>query len=366
MKTGSYCATITLLTLFGMLVFSPAWAQDARMDSGATDPAQRIYTVAYFEAGPYWEFTLLQQEVTEALDRLGVLPRIYFDQRFWLSPGWDAAAEVYREAARQLMNAPEVDLIICMGTVATKALLAENNGRTPIVSINVADPVASGIVDPETGKGALNLTLQYTRDKWQQAFVLFHQALPFTRMGIMYHDSPEGRSYSNVPQAREVARERGFTLVEYSHLDQQESEDSCAEGVRELISRNIDAFYISALNCFDWTQANPRKLIDSLHSRGIRTYSRDGTVHVRQGALMGLSTLDYTPLGEYYADRISRLLGIIPEGTPVVQDRYRPKITLNLDTARSMGVDAPLIVLISADEIFDSSISPINNSTMNK
>jgi len=318
-----------------------------------------VKRIAYFETGPYWEFSLLRAKVLESLDRLHVLKHMEFPQSLHVSPGWGADSSVYLAEARKLMTDPSVDLIISMGTVATKALLAENNERTPIVSIDVADPVGAGIIDAETGLGAVNLTLEYTRDKWQKVFVLFHQALPFQKLGILYHNSPEGRSYSNVNEAREVARDRGFTLVEYADLDQEESAQSCAEGVRSLIDQGVDAFYISALNCFDWTQENPRKIFDALHEQGIKTFARDGSVHVRKGALMGLSTLDYAPLGEFYAGRMARLLGFVSESVPMAEHQYSPKITLNLDTARELNLDVPLVLLITADEIFDSSLAPI-------
>lgn len=336
-----------------------------RSQSRSVDPGT-LKNIAYFEAGTYWEFSLLRDEVTAALTRLDVLKHVRFPESLHVSPGWEADPSVYLAEARRLMTDPSVDLIISMGTVATKALLAENNKKTPIVSIDVADPVGAGIIDAETGKGALNLTLQYTRDKWHKVFVLFHQALPFNKLGIMYHDSPEGRSYSNVNEAREVARDRGFTLVEYAGLDKEESPQSCTEGVRELIGQGIDSFYISALNCFDWTQANPQPIFDSLHAQGIWTFARDGSVHVRRGALMGLSTLDYAPLGNFYADRIARLLGLVPESLPLVQDQYSPKITLNLDTASDLKLDVPLVLLITADEIFDSSLAPVRNETGSK
>lgn len=315
--------------------------------------------IAYFEAGPYWEFSLLREKVVESLGRLQVLNQVEFTESLHISPGWGADSSVYLAEARKLMDDPSVDLIISMGTVATKALLAENNERTPIVSIDVADPVGAGIIDAETGQGAVNLTLHYTRDKWQKVFVLFHQALPFQKLGILYHNSPDGRSYSNVNEAREVARDRGFALVEYADLDQEESAQSCAEGVQSLISQGVDAFYISALNCFDWTQENPRKIFDALHEQGIKTFARDGSVHVRQGALMGLSTLNYAPLGEFYAGRMAQLLGFLPASAPMVEHQYSPKITLNLDTARVLNLDVPLVLLITADEIFDSSLAPI-------
>ena len=320
-----------------------------------------LKNIAYFEAGPYWEFALLREKIAAALERLHVLDRLQFPESVHVSPGWDADAEAFRAEAKRLMSDPSVDLIMSMGTVATKALLAENNGKTPIVSIDVADPVGTGIIDARTGKGASNLTLQYTPDKWQKVFVLFHQVLPFNKIGIMYHDSPEGRSYSNVNEAREVARDRGFTLVEYPKLDKGESEQSCIDGVETLISQDVDAFYISALNCFDWTKENPRKIFEALHENGIKTFARDGSVHVRNGALMGLSTLDYAPLGEFYASRIANLLGFVQESAPMVENQYSPKITLNLDTASELKLDIPLVLLITADEIFDSSLAPVKN-----
>jgi hypothetical protein len=78
---------------------------------------------------------------------------------------------------------------------------------------------------------------------------------------------------------------------------------------------------------------------------------------------MGLSTLDYAPLGNFYADRIARLLRLVPDSLPLVQDQYSPKITLNLDTAKDLKLDVPLVLLITADEIFDSSLTPIRSET---
>ena len=244
------------------------------------------------------------------------------------------------------------------------ALLAENNGKTPIMSVDVADPAGAGIVDRATGKGAANLTIRYTKDKWFKVFALFHEALPFLRLGIMYHDSPEGLSYSNVREAREVARERGFTLVEYPFLDKAESMESCTKGVDRLLTAGVDAFYISALNCFDWTQANPQAIFDTLNAHHIKTFARDGSVHVRRGALMGLSTLDYVPLGKFYADHIAAQLGLLPPNTQLETAAYTPKIALNLVTAQKMGMDLPLILLISADELFDVTLAGVDKTAV--
>ncbi len=338
------------------------WAviQQARADTEA--PAVKV--AAYFEAGSYWEFSLIYRQILAALEERGVLQHVVFPEGLHLSPGWDASEGEYRSVARRLMTNGTVDVILSMGTAATKALLAENNGKTPIMAIDIADPAGAGIVDSRTGIGAPNLTVQYIKDKWNKVFALFHEAFPFRRLGVMYYDSPEGLSYSNVREAREVARERGFALVEYPHLDKAESLDSCEQGVRTLIDQGIDAFYISALNCFDWTRDDPQSMLDALTEQGVKTFARDGSVHVRRGALMGLSTLNYAPLGKYYADRIAQQLGLLPPETILEKDVYTPKITLNLVTARGLAIDIPLLLLISADEIFDSTLTGVQNATM--
>ncbi|HEU6436345.1 MAG TPA: ABC transporter substrate binding protein [Nitratidesulfovibrio sp.] len=350
--------------LLPCLVAWSAHAAETTEKATQTAPRPPLKVAAYFEAGPYWEFSVLRQQIITALKDRGVLEHIDFPADRHISPGWDATDDTYRSAARKLMQDPSVDVILSMGTTATKALLAENNGRTPIMSIDVADPVGAGIVDRRTGKTAPNLTIHYVKDKWYKVFALFHEALPFKRLGIMYHDSPEGLSYSNVHEAREVARERGFTLVEYPRLDKAESGATCAQGVDELLRQGIDAFYISALNCFDWTQENPQPMFDALSSHGIRTFARDGSVHVRRGALMGLSTLDYVPLGRFYADRMAQRLGLLPPTAELERETYTPKITLNLVTANNLGMDIPLLLLISSDEIFDATLVGAQNATM--
>ena len=372
-RLGSFFATLAAALCCAVCLCANVQAAPQRepveqMTASAPAPSQpnpsRPKVAAYFEAGPYWEFTLLQKEIIKALRQRGVADRITLPGELYISPGWDASESVYRAEARKLMQNPDIDVIISMGTEATKALLAENNGKTPIMSVDVADPAGAGIVDRATGKGAANLTIRYTKDKWFKVFALFHEALPFLRLGIMYHDSSEGLSYSNVREAREVARERGFTLVEYPFLDKAESMESCSRGVDKLMSAGVDAFYISALNCFDWTQANPQAIFDTLNVHHIKTFARDGSVHVRRGALMGLSTLDYVPLGKFYADHIAAQLGLLPPNTQLETAAYTPKIALNLVTAQKMGMDLPLILLISADELFDVTLAGVDKTTV--
>ena len=66
--------------------------------------ANQPKVAAYFEAGPYWEFSLLQKEIIKALQQRGVAQHIVFPNEFHISPGWDAPDSVYRAEARKLID----------------------------------------------------------------------------------------------------------------------------------------------------------------------------------------------------------------------------------------------------------------------
>ena len=79
---------------------------------------------------------------------------------------------------------------------------------------------------------------------------------------------------------------------------------------------------------------------------------------------MGLSTLDYVPLGKFYADHIAAQLGLLPPNAQLETAAYTPKIALNLVTAQKMGMDLPLILLISADELFDVTLAGVDKTAV--
>ena len=97
---------------------APARASVEQMAAPAPASSQpkpsRPKVAAYFEAGPYWEFTLLQKEIIKALRQRGVADRITLPDELYISPGWDASESVYRAEARKLMQNPDIDVIISM------------------------------------------------------------------------------------------------------------------------------------------------------------------------------------------------------------------------------------------------------------
>ena len=282
---------------------------------------------------------------------------VVFPDALHVSPGWGVPADTYRERARELMGRQDVDCILAAGTQAAVALMKENNGRTPIIAIGLADPEQAGlVVDGKPVAGNLT-TMIVVPNRWRGMISLFHKVIGFQRMGIMYHDSPEGRLYSNVDEAREVGRERGFSVVEYAGLNATEGQDECMTGLQQLVSEEIDAFFVTDLACFDWTVTDPLPLYEYLLDHQIPSFAREGAYQVRLGILMGGLTFNFPQLGAMHARQLVRILRGEKAEETFVKEPLALRLALNLETAKKLGVDFPEEVLIASDEIVTVSLT---------
>jgi ABC-type uncharacterized transport system substrate-binding protein len=326
-------------------------ARDAFAGEGPTQ-RDRVYRIGYLEGGPLWRYNTLFEALRASLVRDGWERRIQFPPDAHLGGSWDNSfqSEPTRKAV-ELMRRTDLDLIIAMGTQAALALLAANNGRTPIVGMEISDPIGSRLVRDERDSGTANFTTAVIPNHWINMFRVFHSLMNFKKLGILHENTVTGEAYSNVNDAREVARERGFTLVEDTTIAETASPAQCLEGIKRLIGRGIDAFYVSAQRCFDWNGGDPRRLLRQLNTAKIATFAREGTPVVQLGALMGASTFDLNRIGSFHAGQIAAILGgKRPSSLPMVLP-MELGLSLNLQTAKEVGVDFPMNVLVAADTI---------------
>lgn len=346
----------------GTTLLSPA----ARAEPAGELPpptAGRQLIAAYFEDEPSPDHAFILKHIEAELSERGLGQRLVFPDNLRISLGRQAPKDEYRRAARELMGDSRPDLIISMGLTAAKALVAENNGQTPVIAVNIDDPVGSGLADKATGQIPANFIVRADEKKWATIFALFYGGFPFQRLGAMYSSPLEGVAYSRMKEARKVARELGIELIEYPHLDQTESLEACRVGLDWLLQQKIDAFYISDLGCFDSRRGDPQPLLDTLNDQSVKTFAREGSALVRLGALMGLSILDYVPSSKTYADLMAGQLGLPPLEAWSEPKTYAPKIALNLNTAKKLGLDVHAILLFYADELYDSTLEDIQDTT---
>ncbi|WP_287042678.1 ABC transporter substrate binding protein [Desulfonatronospira sp. MSAO_Bac3] len=326
------------LILAGILLASPAFAQE------------KNYRVGYIEGGSYWLFSDSLQAVKDSLQARGWLEKIDFPGDAHYSPGWDRD-ELLEEEARELMQRDDLDLVLAAGTDATRAILAANNHETPIVAMAVSDPVDSGFVKSTQDSGVDNFTVRLDPERYPRMFDIFHQIVEFDRLGVIYPDTESGRQFTNLGAARRIAAERGFELLEYDRITTESVQD-CLEGIRHLLDKGMDAFFIPSLLAFDWESSDVDKILSFLREQGIPTFARNGSRDVEAGALMGFSTVDFSRRGNFLSQMIIDILeGKQPRSLNMV-DRGAPKISFNIQVANEIGFNPPFELLAATDELY--------------
>lgn len=308
--------------------------------------------IAYLEEGPFWLFEKSYAALREALSR-STGHSFIFPSELHLSLGWNTDTRQLEEAARDLLSS-EADMVVAAGTKAAHALTRmasiSENRALPILGMALADPVASGLVLP-TGQGAYPTFLaEIQPDRWRSMFRVFHVVVDFQVLGVMYPQGPEGSVYTALENARAMATERGFSLVEVTLPD--ESVATCRDGIDELHRRGAQAFFIPPLVCFDWSSGDPTALIRQLHEYGMPSFARDGSHYVQGGAFMGFATWDFAASAQRLAVAMERIADGTAPGEIRLVISPQPSIALNLQSARELGIVLPLELLLSADELY--------------
>ena len=321
----------------------------------ASPPVKRI---GYLEAGPFWLFDNTWSAFRDGMGKYDDT-RCEYPADARLSPGWQPE-QMRRlpELAKQLLQRNDLDLVVGMGTAAVKALLAVNDGHTPILGMGMADPIAAGVVKSAEDSGVDNFTCRVAVDRWSSMFRVFYDVVRFHKMGIMFQNSQEGRVYAALGDAQAIASELGFELVLYDGLSSAESTEECRKGLDDLHKKGMDAFFIGPLNCFDLGGDGMAPLLQKLNQWKIPTFARDGSEYVKAGALMGFSTWNFGPSGIALANQAHAILtGTKPRALPML-DQSEPSIALNLATAKTIGFDFPFDVLVTADELHETISQP--------
>jgi len=315
----------------------------------------KIYRIAYIEANNFWVFPEIMNAIKENLAIMGWKDRIEFPEDLHISTGWgnQDSEKILNAKVQELMSRKDIDLIITAGTPPTDAILKVNNGKTPILAIAVSDPIRSRFVFSAKDSGIDNFTARIVPDRFKQMFILFHKVVRFKKLGLLSINDEDGRVFSNVDDARETGKALGFEVIEYDKMKFRNKTDDCLIGINWLIQQGIDAFYQSALACFDWNKSDVKKILDTLSEHKIPVFARDGTTYVKAGALMGFSSIDFGPRGKTKAEKIIRIFqGELPRSLPMIDDAP-PKISFNLNVAERIGFDPPYDILGTSDEIFN-------------
>ena len=297
--------------------------------------------------GAFWAY-LARNTVSDYLE---FVPDAYYNAGNF-DP--DLRPEARERLLERLSGPGDIDLMIAMGTWAGLDL-ANDRHRVPTVVVSTSDPLGSGIIHSVEDSGFEHLHAKVEPDRYERQVELFHDIVGFRKLGVVFEDTPEGRTYAAVAAIERTAAARGFAVIRclapFSGVSQEEAE-SRVIACYEQIAATADAVYLTVHRGL-----NARSLpavTAALIAAQRPSFSMLGESEVRRGVLMSVAQGNYGYVGYFHAETIARILnGARPRALP--QAWLAPaKIALNIKVAELIGYDPTVDILLASDEIYQT------------
>lgn len=243
------------------------------------------------------------------------------------------------QAAISALQTNQVDLIYVFGTTATKHVLAEIKS-TPVVFNIVTRPVESGIIADweSSGNNATGVSSMVPIGHQLQTL---RKIIRFKRLGIIYNPL-EQNSIIQRDLTAELAKQLQFSLHEF-----ELSRESDIPRLLADINSRVDAVFLPSDSMVKTLGGG---IMTVLNDQQVPTLSAIEDMVAKDSALIGLVP-DYYQLGKLAARKAQSILqGQKPSAIPTsTLDHFN--ITVNMNTARQLGINIPTSILVMADTI---------------
>ncbi len=369
--------TITFYTVLAVcLLFSEVFAAGSK-DYSVSPPEKpaKKWRIGYLEGGPYKTYQDHLIEIPKALAELGWIekftapPRkndkdteelwkwlsantksrhIEFVANAYYSDKWDKdiRRKTKKKLLKRLNDINDIDLMIAMGTWAGQDL-ANNDHSVPTFVCSTSDPVRAKIVKSPEDSGYDHVHACVDMTQYARQVRAFHDVIDFKKLGVVYLDTVDGRSYAAIEDVEKVAGEKKFEIVRCCNksTDQAEVEESTLIECMHKLAPKIDAFYITIQ-----TGVNPRtlpKIIDAMNAYNVPIFSQAGEHEVRKGAMLCVGSREAKGDAMFYAQAVARVInGAKPRDLNQIHE-IPIKFAFNAAAAMKIGLKPEIYNLLS-------------------
>lgn len=236
------------------------------------------------------------------------------------------------------------DILVVTGTTEVRAALAASSGRLPIVFLQVADPVGTGLVASLARPGgALTGAATTAQLLWGKRLEMLHELLPAGRREVaLFENGGNPTQIRNRPDVLAQATRLGLGVRVVPLSDNAGMAAALAEAA------GADAVLVP----HDWVLFPRRREVVAwaAAARLPAVYENRFSPMIGGMASYGADLRENYRVGASYVDRILR--GTPPADLPVVLPT-RFELVLNLATIAELGLTVPPTLLARADEVLE-------------
>lgn len=256
-------------------------------------------------------------------------------------------------ALGRLYAEPDIDLVLALGFVSSIVAARQQSFPKPTFAPMVLD---SNLVDlPRKGEtsGVRNLNYLTEEVRFIDDLQAFREVVGFRRLSMLLERS----IYDAVPDLAERGVAMAASLgIELDYVLQDSAED-------DLVARipgDTEAVMLAALPRLD--TAARTALVQGILERRLPSYSLVGTTPVANGILAATAPdSDWQRLARRNALNIQAVLLGESAGDQRVSFRHKRKLTINMETARSLGISPRFDVLSTATLLNEDSLEGVRN-----
>ncbi|MGD8848023.1 MAG: ABC transporter substrate-binding protein [Desulfobacteraceae bacterium] len=378
-----YRFSIAVTLLFAIVLMAPAsvFAKDAHKLSPVLNQG-RQWRIGYYEGGSYVNYPANLRTIVTGLVELGWMAPIdippmddataskpvwdylaqhaqseyieFVSDGYWSAQWFDESRKINQaNCIGRLNREKDIDFMIAMGTWAGQDL---SNSRhfTPTMAVSVSDPVRSGISETALDSGLDHFHAKCDPNRYIRQLRLFHRLVKFKRLGVVYENTPEGKTYAAFDDIQSVSRERGFEIitceVPFSEIDRREATNRLIECHYDM-AQKVDAVFVTVHRGMDTKRMD--EITAPFLTHKIPTWSQRGPQEVQKGVLFSISRGGFRAVGRYHAEVMAAVFNGQPPRS-INQIFEDPKlIAVNTKTAESIGFEIPNSILRIADEIYE-------------
>jgi ABC-type uncharacterized transport system substrate-binding protein len=248
----------------------------------------------------------------------------------------------------------DLDLILALGTWAGQDL-ANKSHTIPTIVCSTSNPLSAGIIKSAEDSGFDHIHARYDPYRYRRQVQLFHEVVGFKKLGVVFENSQEGRSYAALDQLEPIAKVRGFDLktcnAPFSGVKIEVSQAAVLACHKQLAPK-VDAFYITTHRGVSRTSISA--LLKPFFKYKVPTFAMGTLYEVDAGAMMSMAQANFKYAGDFYADVAIRILKgekarSINQVFPDPQE-----VRINLKTAELIGFHFPIEVMTDADDILET------------